>query len=206
MHLYHHPFSANARKTVMTALLLDVDVELVLVDLRAGDNQKAEYLALNPMGKVPTLVDGDRVLWESHAIMQYLADQAPADALYPTDRFARADVNRWLFWSAAHWSTNIALLVQQHVIKRMRGEGEPDPSIVALGEREVVRFGKVLDDHLAERNYLCGTTLTLADLAVAAPLMYTGPGQIPVRDFANIQKWFGWIQELEVWRKTIPTS
>jgi len=205
MKLYHHPFSSNARKAVMTAELLGLDVELVLVDLPAGENQEPEYLARNPMGKVPTLEDGGLTLWESHAIMQYMAEKKPGNTLYPAEVAARADVNRWLFWMSAHWSPGIAMLVNQNFLKQRMGRGEPDATIVALGEGEVARYGEVLDDHLATRDYLCGKALTLADVAVAAPLMYTVPGKLPVDEFANLQRWFARIQELEVWKRTTPS-
>jgi glutathione S-transferase len=70
MRLYHHPFSSNSRRAILAAIQLDVPVELVLVDLKNGEQRKPEFLRLNPNGKVPVLVDGDFVLWESHAIMQ----------------------------------------------------------------------------------------------------------------------------------------
>src|SRR5262252_3039011 len=118
MKLYHDPLSSNARKAVMTARLLGIDLELVHVDLVTGKNRAAEYLKINPMGKVPSLVDGDLVLWESHAIMQYLADRKPGNALYPIELAARADVNRWLFWASAHWGPNMALLINQNLFKK----------------------------------------------------------------------------------------
>ena len=96
MQLYHSPFSGNSRKAVMATSLLGSDVELVVVDMLSGKNLASEYVKLNAMGKLPTLVDGDLVLWESHAIMQYLADKKPGNTLYPAEIAARADVNRWL--------------------------------------------------------------------------------------------------------------
>jgi glutathione S-transferase len=202
MKLYHHPLSPNARKAVMAASLLGTDLELVLVDLPTGKNQAPEYLKINPMGKVPSLEDGDLTLWESHAIMQYLADKKPGNTLYPVDLAARADVNRWLFWTSTHWSPYMAMLVNQNVLKKMMGKGDPDPAIVAIAEGEIARFGKVLDEHLATRDYVSGKTLTLADLAISAALMYTAPGKLPVAHFANIQKWFGRIQDLDAWKQT----
>jgi glutathione S-transferase len=202
MKLYHDPLSSNARKAVMTAQLLGMDLELVHVDLTTGKNRMAEYLKINPMGKVPTLVDDDLVLWESHAIMQYLADKKPGNTLYPIELAARADVNRWLFWASGHWGANLALLINQNLLKKMMGKGDPDPTIVALAEGEIGRFGKVLDDHLGTRTYVCGKALTLGDLALAAPLTYAVPAKFPIDGFANIQKWFAKIQDLDAWKNT----
>src|SRR5579862_1624600 len=104
MRLYHHPLSSNARRAVMAALHLGTEVELVHVDLGKGEQRKPDYLKRNPNGKVPVLDDDGFLLWESCAIMQYLADRTPGQTLYPTELRARADVNRWLFWSAHHFS------------------------------------------------------------------------------------------------------
>jgi glutathione S-transferase len=206
MKLYHHPLSSNARKAIMAASLLGAEMELVLVDLKNGKNKTPEYLKINPMGKVPTLVDGDLTLWESHAIMQYLADKTPGNALYPGDLAMRAEVNRWLFWGTAHWSAAIAIIVNQNLLKKQMGRGDPDPTLVSFAEGEFKRFAKVLDDRLASTDYVAGRALTLADLALSAPLMYAVPAKIPVQPFANIQNWFGRIQDLDAWKKTNPPS
>ena len=102
MKLYTSPFSSNARKPAMLAHLLPLQVELIVVDLAQGEQRRPPYLGFNPNGKVPTLVDGDFVLWESNAIMQYMAEQVPGTPLYPQAPRRRADVNRWLFWAATH--------------------------------------------------------------------------------------------------------
>ena len=83
-------------------------------------------IPLNPNGKVPLLDDDGFLLWESHAIMQYLADKSPGQALYPEDVQARADVNRWLFWSAYHFTPAVGFISRERVSKRMvGGSGAP---------------------------------------------------------------------------------
>ena len=94
MRLYHHPYSFNARRAVMTALHLKSPVELVFVDLAKGEQRQSQFLKLNPNHKVPVLEDDGFVLWESHAIMQYLADKTPRQTLYPTETRARAGLVR----------------------------------------------------------------------------------------------------------------
>lgn len=202
MRLYHHPMSANARRAVMTALHLEADVDLVLVDLAKGAQRKPEYLKLNPNGKVPVLDDGGFVLWESHAIMQYLADQTPGQTVYPEDARARADVNRWLFWSAHHLTPSISVLNWENVVKRVLGAGDPDPSAVQRGEAQVTDCAAILDAHLAGKRWVLGDRLTLADFSLASPLMAIGPARLPVTGFANVMRWFGRVQELDAWKRT----
>lgn len=202
MRLYHHPFSSNARRAVMTAIALGVDVELVLVDLAKGEQRKPEFLKLNPAGKVPVLEDGGLVLPESHAIMTYLADRTPGQTLYPTDVAERADVNRWLFWSAAHFQPSVSVLGWERFVKKILGQGEPDPAQVARGEAMVTEHARLLDAHLAGKQWLAQGRLTLADIAVCTPLMMTQNAGLPVLDYPNLQAWFGRMQELPAWKKT----
>jgi glutathione S-transferase len=202
MRLYHHPYSFNARRAVMTALHLDAPVELVFVDLQKGAQRQPQFLKLNPNHKVPVLEDDGFVLWESHAIMQYLADKTPRQTLYPTETRARADVNRWLFWCAQHFSPAIGILNWEHAVKGLVGLGAADPAEVRRGEQLVREFAGILDAHLAGRDWICGDALSLADIAIAAPLASTVPAKLPVTDLANVQRWFGRMQTLEVWKKT----
>lgn len=202
MRLYHHPMSSNARRAVMAALHLGTTLDLVLVDLAKGDQRQPEFLARNPNGKVPVLDHDGFILTESHAIMQYLADETPGQTVYPQERRARADVNRWLFWSAHHFQPSISVLGYEHMVKGFRGLGAPDPAMVSYGEGLVTTCAKVLDAHLADRTWVARDHLTLADLALAAPLMATVPAKLPVGSFVHLQRWFARVQELEAWKKS----
>jgi glutathione S-transferase len=202
MRLYHHPFSSNARRAVMTALHLGADVDLQLVDLQKGEQRKPDYLRSNPNGKVPVLDDDGFLLWESHAIMQYLADKTPGQTVYPEELRARADVNRWLFWSAHHFTPAVSILNWEHFIKGMIGAGPADPAQVKRGEEQVTECARILDAHLAGKQWVAQDRLTLADLALCTPLMTIVPAKLPVAGHANLLAWFGRMQELDVWKKT----
>ena len=95
MKLYMHSTSPNVRRVRLTAAVLGLQLEEKNVDLAKAEQKEPEFLALNPNGAVPTLVDGDFVLTESRAIMQYLASKKPESGLLPRDEQARADVTRW---------------------------------------------------------------------------------------------------------------
>jgi glutathione S-transferase len=204
MRLYHHPLSSNARRAVMTAVHLGVPVELVFVDLAKGEQREPQFLKLNPNHKVPVLEDDGFVLWESCAIMQYLADSTPRQTVYPDEARARADVNRWLFWCAQHFGPAIGILNWENSIKGMIGLGGPDPAEVQRGEQLVRELGGILDAHLAGRGWICGQALTLADLAIAAPLAEIERAKLPVAQFANLQRWFAGLRQLDAWKRTDP--
>jgi glutathione S-transferase len=202
MRLYHHPMSSNARRAVMTAVHLGAPVDLVVVDLAKGEQRKPDFLKKNPNGRVPVLEDDGFVLWESHAIMQYLAEKTPGQSLYPGELRARADVNRWLFWSAHHFTPAVSVLGWENLVKPMIGAGDPDPAAVKRGEGLVTENARVLDEHLAKRPWITQDRLTLADLAIAAPLMVIRQAKLPVNDFANLMVWFRRVESLDAWKKT----
>lgn len=202
MKIHFSPFSSNARKVLMTARELGLAPELVLVNLAKGEQRKPEFLALNPNGKVPLLVDGDFALSESQAIMAYLADTTPGQTLYPPDPRARALVNQWMFWSANHFGPAISMINCERVVKKMIGQGPPDEEMVARGEALFHGFAKILDAHLADRIWLCGGALSLADISVGCPLMIAVPAALPLEPYAHLRAWFARVQERDSWRST----
>jgi glutathione S-transferase len=206
MRLYHHPFSTNSRRAVMAAYCLEAPLELVLVDLAKGANREPGFLKINPNHKVPVLDDGGFILWESCAIAQYLADRTPGQTLYPTEPKARADVNRWLFWSGAHFGPGIGILNFEHWVKALVGQGAADPNEVRRGEQQVREFGGILDAHLANREWISGDKLTLADLALAAPLSHAVRSKLPIDDLAHLQRWFSHVKTLDAWKRTEPPA
>ena len=203
MRLYHNPMSSNARRTLMTAIHLDLPVELAEVDLMNMDDRR-RLGELNPNVKVPVLADGTFLLWESCAIMQYLAGKAPGQTLYPEAAQARADVDRWMFWCAQHFAPAIGVLTWERAWKGMTGCGDADPLEVARGERELAECAFVLDNHLAGRSWVCGDSLTLADFALAAPMMYSDKVALPLAQYDHLQAWFARVQQLPAWQETNP--
>ncbi|WP_394779960.1 glutathione S-transferase family protein [Undibacterium sp.] len=201
MRLYHHPYSASARRAVMTALHLGLPMELKSLDL-TNLQQRRQLTELNANSKVPVLVDGDYVLWESCAIMQYMADMTPGQTIYPADVRTRVDVNRWLFWLSQHFSPALGIYVWENMMKAMYGVGAPDMRELERGKIQIEQFAQVLDDHLRGREWMCGSALTLADFAVASPLMYMEQASLPLQQHEHIQTWFARVQQLDAWQKT----
>jgi glutathione S-transferase len=205
--LYTNPGSTNARRARLTAAVLGIDLEEVLVDLGKGEHKRPEYLALNPNGAVPTLVDGDFVLTESRVIMQYLASKRPESGLFPQDEPTRFQVTRWQFWDAAHFSPAVGTVFFEKILKRLFGLGEPDAGRIADGLANHRRFMGVLDGHLTNRTYVVGEALTLADITLATSLTYEKVLELPIADFQNVRDWFARVtaQDLgEAWARTDP--
>jgi glutathione S-transferase len=201
MRLYQSSLSSNARRVRLTAHHLGLQLEEVSVNLLdQGDRRR--LAEINPNGKLPVLDDSGFVLWESCAIMQYLADQAPHQAVYPQDAQARADVNRWMFWACQHLSPAVGIMTWENLWKAMCGMGGPDPAELLRGEQEVRQFAAVLEQHLAGREWVAGKALTLADLAIAPSFMYIERARLPLAEFPNLMAWFARIQALPAWQAT----
>jgi glutathione S-transferase len=204
MKLYYAE-TMNPRKVCALAKFLGLPVELVRVDLRKGEHRTPDFLAMNPNGKVPVLVDGDLVLWESTAIMVHLAVKAGSD-LWPSDAAGQVEVLRWLCWDLAHFSRHGATLYFENVIKRYIGRGEPEPSAVQEATGFFRNFAAVLDAHLATRDFVAGGKLSIADFSVGVLLPWAGEIHLPIEGFPNIMRWHERMMALPGWREPFPAS
>ena len=204
MKLYGFPPSPNTWKVRAVAAHLGIPLELVLVDLSKGEQRKPDYLAINASGRTPTLIDGDFVLTESNAIMQYLASQ-DANSLWPNDARARAKITSWQCWQLAHWGSDACVpLVFQRLVKKLLNLGPPDEAAVAKATDVFNREAKLLDAHLAKQPYLVGKELTLADFSVAANLLYVEQAELPIEPYGQVQEWFARVSALACWKETSP--
>ena len=146
---------------------------------------------LNPNSKLPVLVDGDFVLWESCAIMQYLCDITPGQTLYPQDARQRADVNRWLFWTSQHFAPALRRAGLGKRLEGQDGQGRAGPVALARGAAEIATLARADGPPLAGRGWVMGETLTLADFALATPLIYIEQARLPVTGCVNMMAWYG---------------
>lgn len=192
----------SPRKACAVAKYLQSPVEYTYLDLGRGEHKTPEYLALNPNGKVPTLVDGTRTLWEADAIMCHLAARSDSD-LWPQDG-RQIEVVRWLSWAAQEFNPAAGQLYFEYIIKPRFGIGEPDADAVANGQDAFRRFAATLDAHLQDRRWLVGDTLTVADFAVAVTLPYADTAHIPLAEFPAVHRWHERLNEIDAWREPFP--
>jgi glutathione S-transferase len=204
MKLYGFPASPNTWKVRALASYLKIPLEFEFVDLTKGAQFAPTYLALNPTGRTPTLTDGDFTLWESNAILQYIASKT-ATPLWPSDARTRADISRWQCWELAHWGAQACgPLTFENLVKKFVNLGAPDQTAVAKATEAFNKEAKVLDAHLAKHKYLVGGTLTIADFTCAAPLFHAAGAGMPVAPYANVRSWFERVSALPCWNETAP--
>lgn len=205
MKLYLHPLSANSRKISALIAYLGIDVELIPVDLASGAQREEKFLKLNPNAKVPVLVDGDFVLWESNAILCYLAGKHPESKLLPTEVQERAQVERWLYWQTAHYGPALGKLIYEYGVKVMSGQGQPDMAIVEKGQAEVKQFATVLNGVLAESKFVAGELLSIADFSLGTATDLHQIIRIDLKnDYPHIAAWLGRLHEIRGWKETLP--
>jgi glutathione S-transferase len=185
MKLYDYAFSPNSRKVRAVAYELGLSLEHVNVDLLAGAQRAPEYLAKNPNGRVPALDDDGFVLWESTAIIRYLAQ---GTALVPTERRAAAEMDRWIAWQLAHLGPAMSKVAFEKIVKKLTKRGEPDEARIAEGTTEFAALTTILDGALARREYVAGP-LTIADFALAAHYSLAPACGLDVSHYRHVDSW-----------------
>jgi glutathione S-transferase len=201
MKFFYNPGSSNSRRAEAVIRHLGLEgVEMVLLNHMAGEHRTPEFQAINPNFKLPALQDGDFTLWESNAIMQYLADGSP---LFPADPQVRADISRWQFWTSFNFGPTTAALLFENTFKEALGMGTPDPAVVAAETQKLETFSKLLDQHLEGREYLVGDSLTLADFAVCAEMSFNAIGNLDFSAYPNLTAWEKRLDALPAWQQTV---
>ncbi|MBD8472095.1 glutathione S-transferase family protein [Sphingomonas sp. CFBP 8765] len=185
--IYGDPGSGSLRRVTSAAAIMGLPIERVNIDLFKGESHTADFLELNPHGLSPVMVDGDVVLYEASAINLYLADKAGGQLLGVTPR-ERYEVLQWMFWSGEQWRVFATLTFDERIGKRFMGQPE-DESITALTFAKIRAAAAVLDAHLAERQFVVGDQLTLADIDIAAPFSQNERTKVPFDEYPNLVAW-----------------
>ena len=181
--------SVNVQKVLWCLAELDLAYERIDAGMAFGKNDTAEYLAMNPNGRVPTLVDGDYVLWESNSVMRYLClAYGKESPIYPQAPKRRAAVDRWLDWTLStvqpvdrpvFWA-----LVRTPVEKRDMAAIQKDVDAEAV-------VWRIVETQLTTRRFLEGDEFTIADIAVGTyARRWLGVEGVTKPMLPNLERWF----------------
>ena len=187
MKLYDFAPSPNCRKVRAVAYELGLKLEYVPVDLIRGETRAAAFVEKNPNGRLPLLEDGELLLWESSAIIAYLA---AGSSLLPAAPKERAEVDRWIAWQLAHLGPAIRKVAFERVVKKLTGRGAPDEAQIAAGTEEFGELSAVLDRSLGDKAFLAGP-LTIADFALASHYSITASCGLDVTPHQRVNAWLG---------------
>jgi glutathione S-transferase len=173
----------------------------------SGENRSAPYMAINPMGKVPALTDGDVRLWESNAINWYAAEKHaethPHSRLIPASHAGRASVQRWLFFQTGHVSAACAHVFRAtntRIQKYWNIQG--DVQSLEAGRKDLARYLAVLEQGLDGREWLEGT-FTVADIAYAPHLWLVAEGGYDFSGTPQVKAWLDRLWARAAWRRTV---
>ena len=189
MQLHDFTLSGNCYKVRLFLALLGRQVELLQVDLRGGAQKRPEFLALNPRGQVPVLVDEGQPIYDSQAILVYLARRYADASWLPQDALGQARVASWLSFAANEAARGPGQARLQLLFRA--------PGDLAEAQRRAVQVLELLDAHLARHHWLAeGAAPTIADLAVYPYVALAGDGGVDLAPYAHIAAWFARIRAL----------
>ncbi len=201
MKLYVHPLSTPGRAVLLFCAEERIAHDTVIVDLRKGEHKQPEYLAVNPCGLVPTLVDGDLTLTEGSAILKYLAEKHGSPA-YPGALAPRARVNERMDWlnTQLHREWSYHFVLPQLFAHHRRPTEESHRATIEWGRTQAHRWLGVLDRDLrGSRPYLTGNSVSLADYFGAAILATGDVVRADISQYANVARWMRTMRALPSW-------
>jgi glutathione S-transferase len=186
--LYHFPTSPNCLKVRAVAYEIGVELELVTVNIFKSESRSATFRTLNPNGLVPVLVDGDFVLWESNAILTYLASKYGSPTLISTDARRRADIDRWLHWESAHMGPAIAKVAFERCVKPIFGGTQANEVAVSAALSAFEEHCRALETSLGDKEFVT-SSLSVADFALASSLCSGARVGLSVGTFPRTTAW-----------------
>ena len=187
--LHHHPLSGHAHRAHLALSLMGLPYELITVDLMKGAHKQPEFLALNPFGQVPVLDDGGAIVFDSNAILVYLASLYDADRRWlPSDAKQQASVQVWLSVAAGLIAFGPAAA---RLITVFGAKYNPEDVISRAHQ-----LLKVMEAQLATRAWLVGANATIADIACYSYVSAAPEGNVDLSAYPNVRAWLTRIEAL----------
>ncbi|HVJ50865.1 MAG TPA: glutathione S-transferase family protein [Aliidongia sp.] len=195
--------SSNVQKVLWCCSELGIEFEQTQVGREFGCNDEAWYLDMNPNGLVPTIRDGELVLWESNAILRYLCGRYDGDRLYPAALDRRAYIDQWLDWQLTIMNPAISPVFWGLI---RTPEAERNMSAILVAGERLGKAWTLIDKALAGSRYLSGDTLSIADIALGNAVHRWYAFQLPDKPkLAHLDAWYSRLQEHAGFHKYIFT-
>ena len=195
MKLYCFGESGNAYKVALALTFADVEWEPVFVDFFNGEARKPEFRAINEMGEVPVLVDGETTLTQSGVILDYISSKS--GKLGGKSAAERREILRWMFWDNHKLSGPIGTA---RFLANFLAEGKRPPGVIPFMQARLKSAYKVLDDHLTNHTWVAGAAMTIADLSCCGYLYYPEPYGFDRNDWPHIDRWLDAIAATPGWK------
>lgn len=203
MKLYFDPITVNCRKVIAGLDLIGASYGEHRLNYFGGDHKQPAFTAINPNAELPALVDDGLVLWESNAILVYASEKTGNKMAYPNNPKSRGDISRWLLWESSKWFGSCYVYLVENVVKPILDD-VPDQAVLSRHAPTFHTHAAILNHALAGRDWLSADHVTIADIAVAAPMHLHGPQKLPLDDYPNITAWITRVEALPCWQKSDP--
>ncbi len=193
--LYCFGESGNAYKAALSLELSGLDWEPVFVDFFNGEGRTPEFRAINAMGEVPVMVDGDLTLSQSGAIQDYVTEKS--GKLGGRDANERREILRWILWDNHKLSSQAGMT---RFLMNFLPEDKRPAEVIGFMQGRLKAAYKVLNDELANKNWLVGDRLTIADTACCGYLFYPEPFGFDRKEWPHIDAWLTRIEQTPGWK------
>lgn len=189
--LYDFERSGNCYKVRLLLSMLGLDYERIPIDSSSGESQSPEFKRINPRGQIPVLVDGDEVIWDSMAILVYLARRFDDGRWLPADALGEARVMQWLAVSENELLYGLARARVTVLFDK--------PFDLAQCHREAVPGLEAMEQRLGHAQWLAGEQPTIADLACYPYVALAHEGRFSLEPYAAIRAWLKRVESLPGW-------
>lgn len=190
----------NVQKVLWTIGELSLPYEHIDLGSMPGQLDTPEFLALNPHGRIPVLVDGETIIWESNTIIRYLSATYGSGSLWPQTPAERSLADRWMDWELATFQPDFLALFWGFFRTPV---GQRDNDAIHKSRSRCEEHFKKLDSHLSQQPFLAGTTLTMGDIPCATSLYRYFEMGVPVTPYPNVMAWYQRLMEQPAYREHI---
>jgi len=197
--------SSNVQALLWCLNELELEYERVDAGFTYGVVDTESFLQMNPNGTVPTLKDGDSAaMFETGAIMRYLANSYAPDAFWPTDEQARATVDMWAEWSKVNVAMNFTDPLFWSLVRMQ--ESRRDPQVIEDGHKRLNSYLKIANDQLGKTHFLAADHLTLADIQLGHILYRYYDIDLQRVSFDNIARYYDRLTQREAYQSAVMVS
>jgi glutathione S-transferase len=189
--------SGNVQKVLWLLEELQLAYEREDYGRQFGNTGDEDYLSLNPTGKVPTLIDGDNVIWESNTILRYLCSNTGSELL-PVDPAARSSCETWMDWLLASLNTNYLEIFKE----TKKPVEERSPKLPEMSKALGAQLG-VLDGHLGANEWVGGAVMSVADIALGPICNRCLSFPVELPELTSIDRWHKTISARPAYQKVV---
>lgn len=203
LRLWGRATSGNVQKPMWLLAELGIEHERIDIGGEFGGNDKPEYLAMNPNGRVPVLEDGDTIIWESNTIVRYLAARYGGDRFWIPDPAQRAAAEMWMDWALTTMGPEVTGLFHASVRTPVKDQ---DPARISARAKGAVKVLTILENHLEKSDWVAGDEMTIGDIPIGTQLFRYFDRDNERPPLPRVEAYYARMCDRQAYRDTVMTS